>query len=857
MDDVQSTLRRRFPLLSSLRLLRDGADCEDLAAFMGVLLAAMEGSHGSSFCLVFPRKQGLATLSAALYALGRFAMDFPKLAEQYAQRSFTIDQRVRLIPGDEVFQFGGVWPGLETFFRLKLLDDKRNTSFIWPISQILRIEPTSRKIPKGREDDIARARRDAPLSSLDKLIGCQTFGNLSLAVNHVLLLGGCTEIEDFLNSTSLTSGASDVHSTLEHLLVPGFINESGQIRHRDNYQEAGEPLMAISSRLENVAMACGLAPPGSKIVVVDGAKRITDLAKFDSIAESQNLIIVAEPDEEEKLQQLHDRGCRFWRFSLADLEMGGTGQNDGPFFSKVFRSARNETTFRTNVIVCRNSDLEEVARALGECRSGLNETDGDETHLILGQIFSLLFYCAALLAPPDAAEQVRLLEQSGRLTAAAADRIMWLPTEAAKALTVATAAITRAIQDPELGLVKGDALRGLLSTLPDRQIPEIGMLARSLPNSLNLTRWLEKESLSFPVFLPATIGESGFFERLICTAWPGSGKFGRVVRKFSTAHISLIGYPFESQWLYWFDQRRRNAKVVPSVPVSEKSRLLGLAGNGLWPAEPALPDFPVQPIETGPHSNLDLEQEMTRKGILPAGTNGDETFPARLVSFSGDAYALLTDAFRIPVITDLVTGAAGETYKVPRRSVGDLQAGDLLVFRDGGRRDVIQALADAQLGSEASAIRERAARWHKILRESGLDDSALMTELEAVNCPRTLQTVRGWLNDDSMIGPQTKADLEAISYAVGSQELLDDIQTIWKAIYLLRGEHLSAGMRLSRILLEKLPERLEEIQEGRTRIEIDNATSAWIVQVESISDRAELRPRSYVNTLLWDAQDLV
>jgi hypothetical protein len=132
-----------------------------------------------------------------------------------------------------------------------------------------------------------------------------------------------------------------------------------------------------------------------------------------------------------------------------------------------------------------------------------------------------------------------------------------------------------------------------------------------------------------------------------------------------------------------------------------------------------------------------------------------------------------------------------------------------------------------------------------------------MSELEAVNCPRTLQTVRGWLNDDSMIGPQTKADLEAISYAVGSQQLLDDIGTTWNAIHLLRGEHLSAGMRLSRILLEKLPERLEEIQEGRTRIEIDNATSAWIVQVESISDRAEMRPRSYVNTLLWDTQDLV
>ena len=62
-------------------------------------------------------------------------------------------------------------------------------------------------------------------------------------------------------------------------------------------------------------------------------------------------------------------------------------------------------------------------------------------------------------------------------------------------------------------------------------------------------------------------------------------------------------------------------------------------------------------------------------------------------------------------------------------------------------------------------------------------------------------------------------------------------------------------MSLSRILLEKLPQRLEEMQEGRTRIEIDNATSAWIVQVESIADTEELRPRSLVNALLWDTED--
>lgn len=856
MDELQSTLRRRFPLLTSLRIFHDADECEDLATFMGILLAAMEGAHESSFCFVLPRTNGLATLSSALYALGRFAVEFPKLAEQYAKRSFSTGQKVRLIPGEEVFEFGGVWPGFETWFRLKLLDDKRNTAFNWPISEILRIEPTARKIPKGREDDIHRARREAPLSTLDRLTGIRTFGNLSLAINYVLLLGGRTETEDFLVTTSLTGSGKGIHSTLDRLVVPGFINESGAIRHRDNYQAAGEPLIAISARLEHVAAACRLAAPGSKVVVVDGARRITDLAKFDAIAESQNLIILAEPDEEEKLQQLHDRGCKFWRFSLADLEMGGLEKQNGRVFNGVFRSARNEATFRTEVLCCRNSHLEEANCALEACKVSLDESEWDETHLILGQIYNLLIHCASLLAPPDAAERARLLEMAERLSASARDRIMWLPESAATALKDACAAIVRAVKDAELGQAKGNALKGLLGDLDRQDVNPFALVARSVPNRLSVTRWLENEGITCPVLLPSKVAEDGFFERLICAAWPGSGRFSMVVRKFSAPQVCLIAYPFESRWFSWFDRKQRNNQVVPSLSSPEKSRLLGFSGDATWPAAAESRAFAAASTEFAGHSQFDLEERMTCKGMILAEAAGEETTPARMVSFSGDAYAFLTDTFRIPVITDLVSGAAGENYKVPRRSLAEIRAGDVLVFRESGRRDVIQALADAQLGPDAPAIRERAARWHGALRKSGLDESRLMIELEAVNCPRTIQTVQGWLADDSKIGPQTRADLEAIAYAVGDQRLLDDIHSVWDAIHILRGEHLSAGMRLSRILLDKLPERLEEIQEGKTRIDIDNATSAWVVQVEHISDRAELRPRSYINALLWDTEDL-
>src|ERR1019366_5700400 len=132
MHDLQNALSQRFPLLTSLRLFHGPGEGEDLASFMGVLLATMEGSRDSSFCFVFPRKSFIAPLSATLYALGRFAVDFPKLAEQYARASFQLGQRVKLVPGEKVFVFEGVWQGQGANFRLKLPDDRMNTTFNWP-----------------------------------------------------------------------------------------------------------------------------------------------------------------------------------------------------------------------------------------------------------------------------------------------------------------------------------------------------------------------------------------------------------------------------------------------------------------------------------------------------------------------------------------------------------------------------------------------------------------------------------------------------------------------------------------------------------------------------------------------------
>lgn len=857
MDDIRRTLHTRFPLLRELCLYHESVGCEELATFMGVLLATMQEPLDSSFCFVIPRKHGIAPLSSVLYALGRFAVDYPRLAQQYASRSFATGQRVRVIPRPEVFHFSGVWSGAsgetDCFFKLES-PNKKYGSFAFPISDIVRLEATTYKRPIGKNEHLLAAKAAVPDSPIDRLLGTRTWGNDSLASNYVLYLGNRREMDEFLSNNALghkSTGANQVR--LSEIVQPGTVSESGVIQHSDQHKYMAKPLIATSSRLDSIAAACRVAEARSKVVVVDGARRINDFASFDEISATQNLIILSEPEDEDHLRSLYDRGCRFWRLSLADIELGASARTDGKFFAPLVRSARNEGSLHVDFRECHNAHLEGAASALGECQRAVDESEDAATNPVLKRTYNLLCRCAGMLAPPSAQERQSLLKSASRASDEALDRAIWLPRPTADLLTDSIRQLVLALGDSQLGVAKAVAFRSLLAEPCNGRPGRVGVVAASIAAKGAVAAWIANENRSEPVLLPTTLADDGHLDRIVCPSWPGSRIFQKIIWSCAAPLVTVVGYPFELQWLSWFTKRRVGRSQIPDVPPEEKSRLIGVAEASF--SKTFVERVPsIELPESTRTAEIDLEDRMMRKHVVSA-TAAEERTLARLVSFVGDAYACLTKSYQVLVITDLLATLDGAHGEVAKRSVADLRTGDFVVFRERGRRDVIQSLADASLGSDAAPTRELASRWHEALRSSGLNEEQLVAQLEEVNCPRTVQTVRGWLNDDSKIGPQTKDDLEAIAYASGNQPLLDDLSVVWSAIERLRSEHLSAGRKLSRVLLEKLPERLVEIAEGRTRIDIDETTSAWVVQVDSIAPEEEPTPKSYVNALLWDLQD--
>ena len=228
--------------------------------------------------------------------------------------------------------------------------------------------------------------------------------------------------------------------------------------------------------------------------------------------------------------------------------MGVEVQQQNPrFFKGVFHSARNEAIFQD-----RNSSLQQLShlkRSPVLWRTARHPSKNQKAmkhSRSWDRFYGLLIHCTGLLAPPDATEQARLLERAEKHSAAATDRIMWLSETPAKALKGACAAIICAIRDPELGQAKGNALRTLLGDLRRMEVSPIAVLTRSASNRVSVTRWLEDEGLGYPVLLPSTVAENGFFERLVCTVWPRLRQL-RQGSSGSFPHLKsvVVAYPFE------------------------------------------------------------------------------------------------------------------------------------------------------------------------------------------------------------------------------------------------------------------------------------------------------------------------
>lgn len=867
MKELIDHLEERYPLLASLHIAgKYQSSRESLPGFLGLLLAAAESPDRRSCCFVFPDSSRIACTAATLFALSKLTHEFDDLVREYAQRKFEVGQRVLVRPTGHVYEYAGVWnrqDGYPERFKLKVLGKREARSF-W-VSEILRLEPTARKTPKGQSN----TQLGHPgQSELDALLGIASGGNKSLFKNQIVYLTSRTKFETFSETTALQRAQNGVESGesksgwLHETLPWGSVNEDGGLISSNQYQIEGEPLLAVTHSVENVAEASALADPFSRVIFADSPDRLTrNLQAFDEITDSQKLIVVTDHENDENLSVLEDRGCRTWRVSPEEIHLGrnATHHTKAVLFNRTFNAADNYQNLKLDSQVCRNEQLERAADSLQQASRYVDLLEGDEeTKKCLTGLFHLLFSFSDRCAPPEVQEANEFLDRLNTLERHVERRAIWVPAEVTGHLRNACLELREIVAtdmaDSWIGQAKGEAL---LESLKESQAPgQKAIIVTRYPDNVEATRrWLRRKGTDIPVVWYRHFPETETYDIIIVISWLNAERFGKLVRRYAAPHVRLLSYPFEQRWLRQFDSRfsQNNASGQPDK--AERSKLLGLPED-LLPSR--LGHAPVQPQPgvqgSDPVSIFDLENRIMRrrKGSPPAAGASHDTSPARYVGFVGDAYAYLTENYEVPMVTDMIREDALSSSSMPVLTVNRLQTGDLLLFRAGSDRNVVRLFAEEMMGLDLYAEqRVLATSWRRALLSLGGSAREVHRHLRSYGLRRTEVTVRSWLRNASIIGPMDKGDLEIIARAVGQERLPGQSAEIREAIENIWDIHRRAGYRIRSWLLAELAEKRDLIAYGEASVDLDFGRF-WVVEVEETGRELEQYPVGQINRLLWE-----
>ena len=845
-QELIDELRRRFSLFERA-VGRFGEDTreERIPWFFALLLAAATKRGPGACCFVLDKTRGTAAAAAVLLALVRLQDEFPELVKNYAQTALHRGQRVKVKPSDYVYEYSGLWEGYPDFFRLKVLGEKAYRTF--PMNEVLRIEPTDHVRPKGTlKSNLGTFER----SRLDELLDLTTCGNNSLIRNTVLLYMAQARFAEVVDTITLAPEHANGFDSLASFLSWGSIGPGGELKPNDVYQVAGEPIVAVTRVPEDLALASSSAPLATKVVLVDGARGLArDLQAFDDVADRQRVVILASSEETEELDLLKDRDCSIWHMSPDQILLGEASAGNRVRASLVgatIRAADTRQRVKVTTVNCQDSVLQAVAESLEHAAAIIGE--GEEVHEseeILARLFGILFECSECCFGVG--------EETKDNLQAAQDQVTrhgrWLDPEVARKLQEASCRLESVIASGSYGQEKANAL---LNFILDGQHEPWAVAARSPRTAESLRTGFGGLGVDVPVLPVSAIRPDNDYARIIVPAWPNEQRFTRLKAQAVTPDIRVLVYPFEAKWVSRHQERERTRERSNRMEIETCASILGIEARFLTSLNRHEPDLPSN------EGGLDLpifriEDRVAQRRVRRPATavEGQDSREAQFVQFFGNCHAVLTEWAELHKLNELIDKAKANETKIRTVTVSQLSQGDFLLFRSGGEKEFIRLIAEDNLGTEEySRVRVIAERWKSSLRRLGTSAGEIQRRLVDYGLNRTTVTISGWLGNPDHIGPGDPTDIEFVARAADDAELLSIKDEVQEAISGIRGAHISAGGKLTQLLLGELRGQLNQLGDQPVLLDLGYA-EAWVVQVDVVDTTRREYPVNSINRLLW------
>jgi len=793
----------------------------------------ISNNDNNKLCLVFPSKDYVAQWLVPPLIFDLLISDYIQYKDDIKKAYLTYK------PGDKLFLNNKAivkWVGHNedtVTFITKAGNNASGAKITIKKEQVLKLRKAPSKRVLSSPKTVMSALHKRIKTTTEKLLEIDTYGSLQYNRNKLCLISTFKSFDDSVENVLLNNAKIDDYFKV------GKIDDSGSVSEVT-------PLL-ISNNFTNLLSYFYLSEnsPVSKIII-DGFNSLTPRGDFSDIDKEFNIptILITDLSEIDFFSEIKNLGFEFFNFTSENIMVGENVSSSPfkPFEQKLKRSV----SFIFDIKQCNDTDLEAAAEKL----ISLPQDDSDDNLNILKvslvQLFNLL---SRICYVPDDSEFSSLKDKINAIETRFSDCRLWL----GESETLIEEAISH-LNNYILSLSDRKTSKCIkLEELPIHKYDYIICPTRDEASSLKrYLTWSDFKVISLSDLNDNLLSPKNL--NAVLTGWPKSTNLNKLLSSFLFSKITVLFYKFENKYYNSFIRRNlANSKIIRSTISQTGNRTLDKnSENGF---ERFFKSSSItEPIDENTPDIFDFELkiEATQYSKYFGKGNLTESSKARRIDFDNNTFMYATDSHKFLVINELIDSLKPNP-KLHNKTFEALKVGDIIAFINTDRDVLVELVQKGTKPDVLTAIEKWTGLWKNLLREhyasTGNDFAKLVEDLRDCECKKHPATIKNWLQDDNLIGPDSDDDLLSIAMLTNSELLGKNIKTVRESI----NKIISLRFQASRVVRDKIKRELMSIANPsiiNSSVEVEDLGRVEFLKVYDLKRNSEEIDKRYINHLL-------
>lgn len=603
---------------------------------------------------------------------------------------------------------------------------------------------------------------------------------------------------------------------ITQILMLSTVDYEGKMQSLGKGQAAGIPAMVYASDLYAVNTALETNPlPQSVLIDVSNTNSISgQLDELDKlIRHNIPIICITDTMNSFELDMLKTRGFDIWRWDSSSITNNLYDASNLSMDRKVKYCVKQTINYI-------KADGKEISVAIQKISAHRRETQNLSAQImkVYSKLYNLSFAALQSIVPFDEM-QIELasksLEECERLLV---EEKPYISEELYRDYYDATNALKKVYSDG-YRLLK---ISALLNLLEDNKYKNICIIVPERANKKSVANLWNQWSLKTESHINITVlfpGEyyaaiNSHYDFALVVGWLKRAIMRKILYSFNTKQYYVLLYDYEGRW-----QKYAVGKWSNSLRLSDNKDIIkkAFSSKDFIISSSRYQETEQEPVvipESGEDEQEDIDLVL-RENTFRRYTNGStsiDTVEAIPVSYVGGYVAFYRTGHKLISATSIIT-YKGDNIKTLLPA--ELKTGDFVVVRETDK-DIIREMADNILEKSGKAnLRSLAEKWKEVLEIEMLFSTMedFYQKMQDVGCTKGFPTVKRWIEDEDIIAPQQKQDLQYIAEVTQSELLIEMIDQIYGAAQEVKTAHSKAGRVLSQQLQKNLAEELKNYGE--------------------------------------------